>query len=73
MRTTPPRPPEKLSDMSVIERAIEMASSGCFHSVNHVRQALIREGYGDVGMELKSPLINTQLVALIRSTKHRIT
>lgn len=54
---------------SVVDRAIELAGDGSCHSVNHVRQRLIREGYTTVGTELSGPSINAQLVALIRQNR----
>lgn len=50
----------------VVERALELAGGGACQSVNHVRQTLIREGYPNVGNELRGSAINAQLAALIR-------
>lgn len=55
--------------VDVVDRAIELASSGLCKSVNHVRQALIREGFTNVGEELKGPSINRQLIALLQHAK----
>ncbi|WP_294288156.1 hypothetical protein [uncultured Sphingomonas sp.] len=55
--------------VTVVERAIEVAGSGRCHSVNHIRQTLIREDYADVGNALKGHAVNQQLIALIRSSR----
>lgn len=63
--TSRPSPPT----MPIVVRARELARSGEALSVNHIRQTLIREGYIDVGQELKGPGLNVELVTLIRATR----
>ena len=63
--TSRPHPPT----IPIVVRARELARSGEASSVNHIRQTLIREGYIDVGQELKGPGINAELVTLIRATR----
>lgn len=53
---------------SIVDRAEELARDGLCPSVNHVRQTLIREGYTNVGAELKGQSINAKLVTLIRQS-----
>lgn len=51
-----------------VERALELAESGEYTSVNHVRQQLRREGHTDVHTQLSGPHINRQIVDIIRKT-----
>ncbi len=45
-----------------LDRAMELAASGKFSSVNHIRQYLRREGYTDVSHELGRPAVNVMIV-----------
>ncbi len=50
------------------ERAFELAGSGEYASINHIRQQLRREERTDVHTALSPPRINQQLVAILRMT-----
>lgn len=54
---------------TLVERAIEIASSGDATSVNHIRQLLRREGYEGIGASMSDPRINRQLIDLIRAAQ----
>jgi len=54
---------------ALVDRAIELATSGTCASVNHVRQRLRREGYQGVGVELAGAEINRELIALIHASR----
>lgn len=50
-----------------VDRAMELASSGAFSSVNHIRQYLRREGYTDVARELGKPAVNVMIVQALHA------
>ena len=45
-----------------LARALELAASGEFISVNHIRQALRREGYTSLGQELSGNQANRAII-----------
>ena len=54
---------------ALVDRAIELATSGTCISVNDIRQRLRREGYEGVGTELAGMEINRNLIALIHASR----
>ncbi len=55
-------PEVSVGQVPTIDRALELAASGKFSSVNHIRQYLRREGYTDVARELSRPAVNVLIV-----------
>ncbi len=55
-------PEVSAGQIPTIDRAMQLAASGKFSSVNHIRQHLRREGYTDVARELGRPAINIIIV-----------
>lgn len=53
------------SEISTIERAIQLARSGSCHSVDDIRQQLTREGYDSVDNHLQGMTIKKQLTAAL--------
>ncbi|KQN06868.1 MULTISPECIES: hypothetical protein [unclassified Sphingomonas] len=49
-------------DTPALTRALELAASGDFISVNHIRQALRREGYGTLAQDLAGAATNRAIV-----------
>lgn len=50
-----------------LTRAIELAGSGDFISVNHIRQALRREGYTALAQDLAGEQANRAIVDRLRA------
>ena len=51
--------------LTTIERAFELARSGTYSNLGKLRQALSKEGYGDVRAQLDGRSIQAQLNALL--------
>jgi len=49
-------------DTPALTRALELAASGEFISVNHIRQALRREGYTALALELSGHQANRAII-----------
>ncbi len=49
-------------DTPALTRALELAASGEFISVNHIRQALRREGYVSLAQELSGHQANRAII-----------
>ncbi|MDJ0278261.1 hypothetical protein QLH51_15790 [Sphingomonas sp. 2R-10] len=49
-------------DTPALARALELAASGEFISVNHIRQALRREGYTSLALELSGHQANRAII-----------
>lgn len=45
-----------------LTRALELAASGEYISVNHIRQALRREGFTGLAQELAGPVANRAII-----------
>lgn len=53
------------SDVSTIERAFQLARAGACHSVNDIREQLLREGHANVLNHLQGMSIKKQLAAVL--------
>ncbi|MGT2513896.1 hypothetical protein [Sphingomonas panni] len=49
-------------DTPALTRALELAASGAFSSVNHIRQALRREGYTSLAQDLSGHQANRAII-----------
>lgn len=49
-------------DTPALTRALELAASGEFISVNHIRQALRREGYTTLALDLSGNQANRAII-----------
>jgi hypothetical protein len=58
-----------LTDVSTIERAMELARSGAYHSIEDIRRTLKREGADGVEQHLAGVTLRKQLKALMVSAK----
>jgi hypothetical protein len=58
-----------MSDLSVIERAFQLAKSGEVRSVDEVRLVLSREGYASVQQSIGGMATRKQLKALITQAR----
>ena len=52
-----------------VERAFELARSGCVANLTGLRLSLKREGYGDWRMQTDGKTIQRQLFALIKAAR----
>ncbi|KQM38903.1 hypothetical protein [Sphingomonas sp. Leaf10] len=50
-----------------LTRAIELAASGDYISVNHIRQALRREGYTTLAQDLSGPVANRAIIDALQA------
>ena len=50
-----------------LTRALELAASGEFISVNHIRQALRREGYAGLALELSGHQANRAIIEALHA------
>lgn len=53
------------SEISTIERAFQLARAGSCHSVNDIRERLLREGYSNVLSHISGMSIKKQLGAIL--------
>lgn len=53
------------SEISTVERAFQLARSGACHSVNDIREQLLREGYPSVLSHVSGMSIKKQLGAIL--------
>jgi len=60
-------------DTPALTRALELAASGEFISVNHIRQALRREGFTTLAQDLSGPVANRAIIDALQAavTKRR--
>lgn len=49
-------------DIPALTRALELAASGDYGSVNEIRQALRREGYASLGQDLSGHQANRAII-----------
>ena len=61
IRATPFKRPS-IAPKSTIERALELAATGRFRKVEQIRNALIRERFGDVDLHLSGAMTRRQLL-----------
>jgi hypothetical protein len=55
------------SEISTVERAFQLAREGACHSVNDIRDRLLREGYANVLNHTSGMSIKKQLGAILAS------
>lgn len=53
------------SEISTIERAFQLARAGTCHSINDIRERLLREGYANVLSHMSGMSIKKQLNAIL--------
>jgi hypothetical protein len=53
------------SELSTIERAFQLARAGACHSVNDIRERLLREGHANVLSHISGMSIKKQLTAIL--------
>lgn len=53
------------SEISTVERAFQLARAGACHSVNDIREQLLREGYPSVLSHISGMSIKKQLSAIL--------
>lgn len=54
-------------DTPALARALELAASGDFISVNHIRQALRREGFASLAQDLSGPVANRAIIDALQA------
>lgn len=54
-------------DTPALARAIELAATGEYISVNHIRQALRREGYTSLAQDLAGPVANRAIIDALQA------
>lgn len=59
-------PSEPKSSLSIVERALELAATGRYISVNHIRQQLRRDGYTDISSGLFGAATNSAIVRALQ-------
>ncbi|KQM93869.1 hypothetical protein ASE70_12500 [Sphingomonas sp. Leaf22] len=50
-----------------LTRAIELAATGHYISVNHIRQALRREGFTTLAQDLSGPVANRAIIDALQA------
>ncbi len=54
-------------DTPALARAVELAASGDFFSVNQIRQALRREGYASLAQDLSGDQANRAIIEALHA------
>lgn len=61
-----------IEDVPILTRALQLAESGQCTSVNHVKQTLRREGYGDIAGQLAGADVNSQIIRALHDGRARL-